>query len=170
MSLAAGVLLGILIGWLVEWAIDWFYMRPRWTESARLEAQTEARSRAATLAHAEAVKQSAAQAVQAVPLTGFAPVQAAPDRDAEIETLKTENARLKDQIEQLAHRPDDLQRIRGIGPEIEHRLNQAGILTFAQLAQLTPADLENILGMTIKRLADEQDLIDQARKLADQQQ
>jgi predicted flap endonuclease-1-like 5' DNA nuclease len=168
MSLAAGILLGILIGWLIEWAIDWFYMRPRWTESARLEAQTEARSRAASLAHAESVKQTAAQAVQAVPLTGFAP--AAPDRTAEIETLKTENASLREQIERLTHRPDDLQLIRGIGPEIEHRLNQAGITTFAQLAQLTPADLENILGVAIKRLANEQDLIDQARQYASQKQ
>jgi predicted flap endonuclease-1-like 5' DNA nuclease len=62
--------------------------------------------------------------------------------------------------------PDDLKIIKGIGPVIERKLNDAGITTFEQLGNLTPSDLERILGNTIERLADEEVLLQQARDLA----
>lgn len=37
--------------------------------------------------------------------------------------------------------PDDLQRIRGIGRRIEHRLNRLGIFHFGQIAAWTPAEV-----------------------------
>lgn len=40
---------------------------------------------------------------------------------------------------------DDLRRIEGIGPKISRTLQQAGILTFEQLAHLTPATIKAIL-------------------------
>lgn len=61
---------------------------------------------------------------------------------------------------------DDLKIIRGIGPEIERRLNQAGIMTFAELGALSSEDLETILGPMITRLSNEDSLLDQARELA----
>lgn len=61
---------------------------------------------------------------------------------------------------------DDLKIIKGIGPVIERRLNEAGIYTFEQLGNLTPADLRGILGRMIQRLADEEALLQQARSLA----
>jgi len=63
---------------------------------------------------------------------------------------------------------DDLKVIRGIGPAIERKLNDAGIRTFAALSQLSASDLENILGSQVKRLQDENDLIKQAKRLARQ--
>ena len=60
---------------------------------------------------------------------------------------------------------DDLKVIRGIGPVIEKRLNNAGISTFEALARLSVEDLEKILG-NARRLAREDDLIAQAKKLA----
>jgi predicted flap endonuclease-1-like 5' DNA nuclease len=62
--------------------------------------------------------------------------------------------------------PDNLQVIKGIGPVIERRLNDEGIFTFEQLGNLTPADLRNLLGDVIQRLADEESLLQQARDLA----
>lgn len=62
--------------------------------------------------------------------------------------------------------PDDLKIIKGIGPVIERKLNEAGIFTFEQLGNLTPADLQRILGNAIERLADEEALLQQARDLA----
>ena len=62
--------------------------------------------------------------------------------------------------------PDDLKIIKGIGPVIERKLNDAGIRTFEQLGNLTPADLRRILGNSIERLADEESLLQQARDLA----
>jgi predicted flap endonuclease-1-like 5' DNA nuclease len=61
---------------------------------------------------------------------------------------------------------DNLKVIKGIGPVIESKLNEAGIFTFEQLGNLTTADLESILGSTVKRLADEDSLLQQARGLA----
>ena len=62
--------------------------------------------------------------------------------------------------------PDDLKVIKGIGPVIERRLNEAGIYTFEQLGNLTAAQLRRILGNVIERLSDEEALLQQARDLA----
>ena len=62
--------------------------------------------------------------------------------------------------------PDDLKTIKGIGPVIERKLNEAGIYTFEQLGNLSAAGLRRILGNTIERLADEETLLRQARDLA----
>jgi predicted flap endonuclease-1-like 5' DNA nuclease len=66
-----------------------------------------------------------------------------------------------------AQSADDLIIIRGIGPVIGRKLNEAGIFTFRQLSELTPADLRRIVGDVIQRLADEEDILNQARQLAD---
>lgn len=62
--------------------------------------------------------------------------------------------------------PDDLIIINGIGPVIARKLNQAGIYTFDQLAELTPLRLRELVGDVISRLANEEDIIEQARVLA----
>jgi predicted flap endonuclease-1-like 5' DNA nuclease len=62
--------------------------------------------------------------------------------------------------------PDDLKVIKGIGPVIERKLNEAGIYTFEQLGNLTASGLRRILGNTIERLSDEEALLRQARDLA----
>lgn len=62
--------------------------------------------------------------------------------------------------------PDDLKIVKGIGPVIERKLNDAGIYTFEQLGNLTAADLRRILGNAIERLSDEEALLQQARDLA----
>lgn len=60
---------------------------------------------------------------------------------------------------------DKLQKIKGIGPIIEERLNTAGIFTFKQLSKLEKRQLEHLVG-NAENLADEQDLIKQAKKLS----
>jgi len=40
---------------------------------------------------------------------------------------------------------DDLTKIEGIGPKVQGLLNEAGIMTFAQLAGKTPAQLDEIM-------------------------
>ena len=60
---------------------------------------------------------------------------------------------------------DDLKVIKGIGPAIERKLNNAGIYTYAALAQMSPKQLEEILGGQVRRLQDENDLIMQAVRL-----
>lgn len=50
--------------------------------------------------------------------------------------------------------PDDLKLIEGIGPKISSLLNAAGIMTFAQLANTSVADLQAILDQAGLRLGD----------------
>ena len=93
----------------------------------------------------------------------------------QIESLQAENARLSEatviaKTSKPRTKKDDLKKIVGIGPVIAKKLNQAGITTFEQMAELKPKELENILGELIKRLSDEDDLIAQARELARQKQ
>jgi predicted flap endonuclease-1-like 5' DNA nuclease len=119
-------------------------------------------------------------------------------RNNEIEDIRNENASLKEYIRTLetqlqpksleaksvkrtaappveapapmraASEKDDLKVIKGIGPAIEKKLNNAGIRTFAALAGLTVAELENILGTTKRLVQDEGSLIKEAKKLVQQ--
>ena len=63
--------------------------------------------------------------------------------------------------------PDRLELIKGIGPVIARKFNDAGVFTFKQLAELSPAQIEQIVGQGIKGLTDEEGLIAQAKKHAD---
>ena len=58
----------------------------------------------------------------------------------------------------------DLTVIRGIGPRMQQRLNQAGIFTYAQLAASSAEELGEAIG-AMERLANVEDWIDQARDL-----
>jgi hypothetical protein len=64
---------------------------------------------------------------------------------------------------------DDLKLIDGIGPAIERHLHSAGILTFAQIADLSPEELAALLhgyaGLSAQQIA-KRDWIGQARRLA----
>lgn len=64
--------------------------------------------------------------------------------------------------------PDDLTKIKGIGPVIAKRLNQAGIYTFEQLADLTLDEFEEALGNLLERFINERSILRQARELANQ--
>ena len=83
-----------------------------------------------------------------------------------LKALRAENEALKAQLEKWRPEPDNLKLINGIGPEIEKRLHEAGITSFAQLGKLLPSKLEAILGSSIQHLADEAEIIEQARELA----
>lgn len=63
---------------------------------------------------------------------------------------------------------DDLILINGIGPQIEERLNAAGIYRFKQLAELKPKQLRKLIGKA-QNLADEEDILEQARRFVKQQ-
>ena len=137
MNVLAALVLGLLIGWLVEWIIDWVYWRNR---TRALSEQNE--------------------------------------------TLSKENQELKKRIAALVPRAnkrsqlaktrpfgkggkDNLKAIRGVGPVIEKRLNQAGIYTFEEMAQLTTDELTEILGDLIRKFFPGEDkMIAQAKEFA----
>ncbi len=91
-----------------------------------------------------------------------------PQPSDELAAARQEIAELKAQLENCGEiRIDPLEKIKGIGPVIKRKLNEGGVFSFAQLAALTPQRLEEIVGDEIRRLADEEELIEQAKKLAD---
>lgn len=59
---------------------------------------------------------------------------------------------------------DDLQQITGIGPSFATRLQEAGITSYSQLANLTPDEVRKKIGLDYWR-ADVQSWIAQAREL-----
>ena len=61
---------------------------------------------------------------------------------------------------------DDLKKIKGIGPVMEKKLNAAGVSTFEQFSRLTTQELQNILGISKRVVQSADNLITQARKLA----
>ena len=98
------------------------------------------------------------------------------DRDSTADTLVVEPQPLAevvdDEVEELFEtdddtvtetiEPDDLKKIEGIGPKISMLLAENGILTFAQLAEQTPEQLQEILDDADIRIADPATWADQA--------
>lgn len=62
---------------------------------------------------------------------------------------------------------DDLKKIKGIGPVIAKRLNQAGIYKYGQIADLTLDEFEEALGDVLQRFINERAILRHARELAD---
>ena len=138
MPTLAALVLGLLLGWLIEWIIDWLYWRNR--------LRTIIQQNQTLTQENESLK----------------------------EQLKTAESTKKNKRTQLSKtRPfgktgkDNLKAIRGVGPVIEKRLNQAGIYTFEEMAQLTPDELQEILGELIRKFFPGEDkMIAQAKEFA----
>jgi predicted flap endonuclease-1-like 5' DNA nuclease len=66
--------------------------------------------------------------------------------------------------------PDDFEPLKGIGYAFEKRLYDAGICTYAALAQTTPQALEDICGKDLARKPDFKAWIKQAKRLVEKRQ
>ncbi|MFN8456605.1 MAG: DUF4332 domain-containing protein [Anaerolineae bacterium] len=67
---------------------------------------------------------------------------------------------------QIPPRRDNLEVIDGIGPTYAKRLNEAGIVSFAQLAELTPAQIRDIIKPASWQKIDGESWIKQAERLS----
>jgi formate hydrogenlyase subunit 6/NADH:ubiquinone oxidoreductase subunit I len=96
----------------------------------------------------EAARQAKEEAKQA------AAARRAAAKKAAAEKRKAEAAeKAATKAAQEPSEPDDLKRIEGIGPKMSSVLQAAGIKTFAQLADTTPEQLEQILADADQKLA-----------------
>ena len=140
MGVLASIVLGLLIGWLVEWVIDWLYWRGR----MRLVAEENGR-----LTRDNAHLQ---------------------ERIASLETKvgrKSQLAKTRPTSDRAGK--DNLQAIKGVGPVISKRLNEAGVYTFEELSQLNSDELQEIMGPLSKRFFPKQEsILTQAKDLAEQ--
>ena len=157
MNVLATLVLGLLIGWLIEWIIDWFYwrarMRPLVDENSRLEKENAYLKENIHLDEENTTLMREHKKL-----------------DEENTNLKVRLGDLEDEINQIKASAlighllnkdgtHNFQAIKGIGPAFSKRLNEAGIHTFEQLAQLTPQDMEQILGTLYKRFFSKKNII-----------
>ena len=70
----------------------------------------------------------------------------------EVAEGKTAEIEFETKAPQAPAEPDDLKRIEGIGPKLSSVLQEAGIVTFAQLAAANPEQLADILEAADPRL------------------
>ena len=166
MNVIALFVLGLLIGWIVEWVIDWFYWRGRMGAVAEKNAELTQDNARLSQENARLTEGGAAL----------------PQENAE---LAQENVDLKERIASLEQElkarllavelafltdkdgNDNFQAIKGIGPAFSKRLREAGIRTFEQLSQLTPGELEEILGTLFKRFfSKENNILARAKEFA----
>ncbi len=93
------------------------------------------------------------------------PVQVKPARPAAAPSTFPEEEPSKPPSQPVARaEPDDLTRIRGIGPKYAALLNAAGVTRFAQLAAMSEAELKTIFAPT-GRVPDVSDWAAQAERL-----
>jgi predicted flap endonuclease-1-like 5' DNA nuclease len=61
---------------------------------------------------------------------------------------------------------DDLKMIKGVGPKLEKKLNDANVYTFDQMSRLKTSELQAILGVSRRNDQSTDNLISQAKKFA----
>jgi len=88
-----------------------------------------------------------------------------PERSSEQQHQAASTGTLESDNQQIEQVRDDLKVINGIGPAYEARLNEAGIFTYAELAQQNPEQLRQITDLKSWHAADPQQWIDESRTL-----
>jgi predicted flap endonuclease-1-like 5' DNA nuclease len=149
---------GLLVGWLIEWLIDFFYWRRRYRSAERDNQGLRARLDAARGEQDELEVQLAACREEAERKDQeIAALQARAERaEGALEAAQAEQAEATSRAQDLADKlasaeaaippePQDLTRIEGIGPAIANVLGEAGIVNYAQLADVTADRLREIL-------------------------
>lgn len=137
--------LGFLYGWFMKWIIDEIYTR----DNLRMITNDNEylRDRIKALEAARPRSLSVQQLVSTPEHTLPAPTP---------------------QLMQASSRKDDLKLIKGIGPQLEKKLNQSGVTTFDQMSRLTATELQAILGISKRVVQNTDNLISQAKKFAQQ--
>lgn len=139
---------GLVFGWLMRWIIDKIFLE----EDLRMLVNENdlLRQRLQTL--------EVPRAVQDRPVQRPAPASLPVEEVAPAANMGSGPI--------PPHR-DDLKMIKGVGPQIEKKLNAAGVYTFDQMARLTTEQLQAILGVSRRNVQNTDNLINQARKFAE---
>jgi predicted flap endonuclease-1-like 5' DNA nuclease len=138
------VIVTFVVGLVVGLLVAWFYWRQQLVEGEQLRGQVSEGQ--ATIRDLTAQLEERNQAISQLK-------SAATSRAAEAPVLEKP-------------KPDNLARIEGIGPKISQVLQDAGIMTFEQLAAADVSRLEQILTGAGMRLAEPSTWPEQARLAA----
>jgi predicted flap endonuclease-1-like 5' DNA nuclease len=136
---------GLIYGWLLRWVVDKIFLED---DLRALANENELlRQRIQTLEAPLPRQSRTASQPQPVPL----PVE-------DVEPVAA--------MESGAPHRDDLKMIKGVGPKMEKKLNDAGIYTFDQMSRLTTTKLQTILGISKKVVQNSDNMLSQAKKFA----
>jgi len=140
---------GLIYGWLLRWVLDKIFLE----DKMRLLADENEilKQRIRTLETSRPVEAPPTQRTQTAPLPVEQVQPAAPRKTGRVRS----------------HR-DDLKLIKGVGPAIEKKLNDAGIYTFDQMSRLTSNEMQAVLGTSNRNLQNVDNLLSQAKKFADE--
>jgi len=137
------------IGAVVGFFVAWYYLSQQCRTRLAERDEDIARLRS-QLADAKLVKDENAPQPAAIAAVAPKPAVEGSDPPAPIDALDPQE-QLSDEDEDsllmapgLNVEPDDLTRIKGIGQVLQTKLNALGIVTFQQIADFTPADIERV--------------------------
>lgn len=131
--------LGVIYGWFMRWIIDEIYIKDQYRIVTNENALLKER-----MGVLEQLRPAEIKPVQQTP----------PRTEPAPRPVSTRSQK------------DDLKLIKGIGPQLEKKLNAAGVMTFEKMSRLTTTDLQNILGISKRVVQSADNLISQARQLA----
>jgi predicted flap endonuclease-1-like 5' DNA nuclease len=139
-------LVGLLYGWFLRWIVDAIFLN----DTLRLLSDENAllKQRIQSLEAPRAIERFRERQIE----TAALPVVDAPPVNTE---------------ESVVPHRDDLKLIKGVGPQIEKKLNNAGVHTFDQMSRLTTEELKAILGLNKRVVQNAENLLSQAKKLAE---
>jgi predicted flap endonuclease-1-like 5' DNA nuclease len=140
-------ILGVFFGVYLKWIIDEIYTRDRLRMIAN--ENTRLRDRIQLLEQPKPLETRPIMQTSPTPQPDQRPAPVAAPRPA-----------------RRASTRDDLKQIKGIGPVMEKKLNAAGVNTYEQFSRLTTQELQNILGISKRVVQSADNLITQAKKLA----
>jgi predicted flap endonuclease-1-like 5' DNA nuclease len=66
------------------------------------------------------------------------------EQQVQIRRLQADEKSTSESVDACSRSPDNLQKIRGIGPALERRLNNSGIHRYQQIAQMSEKELAKI--------------------------
>jgi len=139
---------GLVFGWLMRWIIDKIFLE----NNVRM------------LANENDLLRQRIQALEAPREVQNRPVQRPAPAPLPVEEVEPVAAMGSGPIP--PHR-DDLKMIKGVGPQIEKKLNAAGVYTFDQMSRLTTEQMQAILGVSRRNVQNTDNLITQAKKFAE---
>lgn len=141
--------LGLLYGWFLRWIMDVIFQR----DELRILENENAVLR-------QRVRSIESPGSLASPRTGQFAARPLPVEEAQPAAAG--------EAGQPVPLRDDLKLIKGVGPQIEKKLNKAGVNTFEQMSRLTVQELHSILGRSKRLVQNADNLLAQAAELASQ--
>jgi predicted flap endonuclease-1-like 5' DNA nuclease len=139
-------LVGLLYGWFLRWIVDAIFLN----DTLRL------------LSNENALLKQRIQSLEAPRA-----IERFRERQIETAALPVVDAPPVNKDEPVVPHRDDLKLIKGVGPQIEKKLNNAGVHTFDQMSRLTIEELKAILGLNKRVVQNAENLLSQARKFVD---